>query len=32
MDLAKITILENHRVQTGSVAPLAISSTGRTRG
>ena len=25
MDLAKIPILENHRAQTGSVAPLAIS-------
>lgn len=29
MDLAKITILENHRVQTGSVAPLAISIDGQ---
>ena len=29
MDLAKITIFENHRVQTGSVAPLAISIDGQ---
>lgn len=29
MDLSKITILENHRAQTGSVAPLAISIDGQ---
>ena len=29
MDLAKITILEHHRVQTRSVAPLAFSVDGQ---